>query len=243
MLGRSIDNRSDLATFITASGGGPYYVYVLRRPDGNACFGGIGTPFYVGKGKDARLFDHEEEARDPMRSSAKLDTIRTIWSAGGEVVRTIDSVHPIDPWDREHELMDLIGRAAEGVGPLVNAQGYSPSVKLDGVELRKYAADHIASGDLNAIPPRFRLRHIRLMAGPREPRSQVDVFRKIFDVARDNPGVTGERLVELLRDVDFTANKSAYTQAGQVSASWLVGYIEGAYFRSDRQHLQEYRQE
>jgi hypothetical protein len=32
-----------------------YYVYVLARPDG--------TPFYVGKGKNGRIFEHDKEAR------------------------------------------------------------------------------------------------------------------------------------------------------------------------------------
>ena len=138
------------------------------------------------------------------------------------------------------ELINSIGRLADGTGPLTNAQTYAPSLKLNGIELRKYAADHEASGDANAIPAKFKLRHKRLMAGPREPLSRTSVFGKIYTVAQANPGVTGEQLISLLNAVDFTGNKSAYTQGGQVSASWLVGYIEGGYFRNDRQHLQDY---
>ena len=139
-------------------------------------------------------------------------------------------------------MINSIGRLAEGAGPLTNAQTYAPSLKLNGIELRKYAADHAASGDANAIPAKFKLRHTRLMAGPREPLSRTSVFGKIYTVAEANPGVTGEEFVGLLSAVDFTGNKSAYTQGGQVSASWLVGYIEGGYFRSDRQHLQDYQE-
>jgi hypothetical protein len=241
MSDRLIRDRADLARLINALGGGPHYVYVLRMPDGERKFGGQGTPFYVGIGQGARLFSHEEEARDSARSGAKVDTIRSIWANGGEVVRTIDSVHAVEPWDREEELINSIGRLAEGAGPLTNAQTYAPSRKLNGVELRKYAADHLASGDPTAIPAKFKLRHARLMAGPIEPRSRTSVFGKIYTVAEANPGVTGEELIGLLSAVDFTGNKSAYTQAGQVSASWLVGYIEGGYFRSDRQHLQDYK--
>lgn len=234
-------DRADLARFIAASGGGPHYVYVLRLPDGKTSFGGSGTPFYIGIGQGNRLFAHEEEARDPSRSGIKVETIRSIWAKGEEVVRTIDSVHAVEPWDREEELINSIGRLAEGTGPLTNAQTYSRSHKLDGVELRKYAKDH-SSGDPNAIPAKFKLRHIRLMAGPKEPLSRKSVFRKIYTVAEANPGVTGEDLIRLLGDVDFTGNKSAYTQGGQVSSSWLAGYIEGGYFRKDRQHLQDYKE-
>ena len=242
MSNRLITDGAELAQFVATSGGGPHYVYLLRIPDGEPQFGGLGTPFYVGIGQGARLFAHEEEARDRARSGAKVETIRSIWAKGGEVVRTIDSVHAAEPWDREEELINLIGRLADGSGPLTNAQTYAPSIKLNGVELRKYAAGHVASGNANAIPAKFKLRHTQLMAGPREPLSRTSVFGKIYTVAEANPGVTGEVLVGLLSALDFAGNKSAYTQGGQVSASWLVGYIEGAYLRSDRQHLQEYRE-
>lgn len=243
MRDRLINNRADLARLIAASGGGPHYVYLLRMSDGKPSFSSVGTPFYVGIGQGARLFAHEEEARDPARSGAKVETIRSIWAKGEEVIRTIDSVHAVEPWDREEELINSIGRLAEGTGPLTNAQTYAPSLKLNGIELRKYAVDHAVSGNANTIPAKFKLRHTRLMAGPKEPLSRTSVFGKIYTVAEANPGLTGEELVGLLSTLDFTGNKSAYTQGGQVSASWLVGYIEGGYFRSDRQHLQDYKEQ
>lgn len=242
MSEQRISDPAGLAGLIADSGGGPYYVYILRVPDGEPGFGGSGTPFYVGIGQGARLFAHEKEAEDPAHSGAKVETIRSIWAKGGEIVRTIDSIHAVEPWDREEELINSIGRLADGASPLTNAQTYAPSLKLNGIELRKYAADHAASGDANAIPPKFKLRHTRLMAGPKEPLSRTSVFGKIYTVAETNPGVTGEDLIGLLSAVDFTGNKSAYTQGGKVSASWLVGYIEGAYFRNDRQHLQDYQE-
>ena len=76
MSAQLIWDRADLARLIAASGGGPHYVYLLRMPDGEPKFGGLGTPFYVGTGHGARLFAHEEEARDPARSGAKVETIR-----------------------------------------------------------------------------------------------------------------------------------------------------------------------
>ncbi|KQN06914.1 GIY-YIG nuclease family protein [Sphingomonas sp. Leaf25] len=237
-----IRDKATLARVVAAAGGGPHYVYLLRKPDGEPSFGGVGTPFYVGIGQGTRLFAHEEAARDPACAGAKADAIRAIWAAGGNVIRTIDSVHTVEPWDREEALIHAIGRLAEGTGPLTNAQTYARSHKIDGIELRKYAADALASGDPNAIPAKFKLRHTRLMAGPNAPRSRTSVFGKIYTVVEANPGSTGEELVWLLQAVDFTSNKSAYTQGGQVSAAWLVGYIEGGYFRSDRQHLQAYRE-
>jgi hypothetical protein len=227
----------ELREILERLGGGPHYVYVLRQPDNS---GGLGTPFYVGIGQGNRIFSHEEEARDPSRSSAKIDAIRAIWATGREVVRTIDSVHTREPWDREEELINSIGRLSEGTGPLTNAQVYTRSQKVDGVELRKYATDYAATGDVNAIPPWYRLRNVRLMAGPRPPRSRKSVPGKIYAVIEKNPGVTGEELITLLQAIDFSENKSPYTQDGAVCASWLAGYIEGGYFKKARRDIQAF---
>jgi hypothetical protein len=223
------------------AGAGPHYVYVLRHPDGIDSFGGTGTPFYVGVGQRGRLFEHEKAAREGSEEGLKVDTIRAIWNAGGEVVRTIDSFHKSEPWIREAELIHEIGRLAEGTGPLLNPQTYSPSHTVEGVELRKYARDQVAAGGVDAIPAKFKLRDRRLRAGPKQPKSLSTVMGKVYATARDNPGVTGEELVHLLAQLDFSENKSAYTQSGKVCASWLCGYIEGAFFRLDKQHLAEYR--
>lgn len=235
-----INDQADLKAHLSAHGGGPQYVYVLRAPDGIECYGGIGTPFYVGIGRGARIFAHEEEARDPKRSSAKVEAIRSIWEKGQQIIRTIDSVHSQEPWDREEELINNIGRLAEGRGPLTNDQTYSRSTKINGVELRKYAADHMDSGDETAISEKFKLKEVRLVVSSIEPKSRKSVFGKIYTVLEDNPGVTGEELVHLLFDVDFTKNKSAYTQSGRVSSSWLIGYIEGGYFRKDHLYFKKF---
>ncbi len=42
--------------------------------------------------------------------------------------------------------------------------------------------------------------------------SEKSVYGKIFGILKEHPGVTGEELVELLLSVDFSDNKSAYTQ-------------------------------
>jgi hypothetical protein len=161
---------------------------------------------------------------------------------GGEVVRTIDSIHPIEPWHCEAELIKEIGRLAEGTGPLTNAQTYALSSQDKGIEHRKYASEQLATGTPNGIPLKFRLRNTRLMVGPKIPPSRTSVSGKIFTVVEANPGITGEQLISLLRNVDFSRHKSAYTQGAQVSASWLVGYIEGAYFLERLKQLQDFHE-
>lgn len=236
----AINSPTELTQLLN-EGYGPHYVYVLRRPDGVNCHGGVGTPFYVGVGQRGRLFEHEKAAREGTEQGLKIDTIREIWAAGQQIVRTIDSFHEREPWIREAELIHQIGRLSEGTGPLTNPQTYSPSHTVDGVELRKYVHEQLAAGGVDEIPVKFKLRTVRLQAGPKAPRSMVSVMGKVYATARANPGVTGEELVYLLAQLDFRENKSAYTQSGKVCASWLCGYIEGAFFRSDKQHLTEYR--
>jgi LEM3-like protein/NUMOD3 motif-containing protein len=55
-----------------------YYVYILARPNG--------VPFYVGKGKGSRLFDHDAEARSGHKCH-KCNVIRKIWKQGKEIQR------------------------------------------------------------------------------------------------------------------------------------------------------------
>ena len=57
---------------------GRYYTYLLMRPDGSV--------FYVGKGQDNRIDQHELEAKKGIQSE-KCDVIRAIWEQGGEIIK------------------------------------------------------------------------------------------------------------------------------------------------------------
>lgn len=69
-----------------------FYVYVLARPNMRV--------FYVGKGRNDRILDHEDEARRGC-SCHKCRVIRKIWRSGGEVQRSIVFVT-----DSEREALD-----------------------------------------------------------------------------------------------------------------------------------------
>lgn len=108
-----MDNKLDLLSEIRESHL-DFYVYILSRPDG--------SPFYVGMGRDLRVFVHERQARWKTNKNHRLATIRAIWNAGGEVGTRIESWHATadDAKRREKELMLAIGRRDLGTGPLTN---------------------------------------------------------------------------------------------------------------------------
>jgi len=91
---------------------GQFYVYHLLRPNG--------TPFYVGKGQNRRIFFHESEAQGTGRSY-KLNIIRKIISTGQELGYCIAFYKSEEEaLRREVEEIRSIGRHDLNKGPLAN---------------------------------------------------------------------------------------------------------------------------
>lgn len=90
-----------------------WYVYLLSRP--------TGEPFYVGKGRETRVYHHEHLARKGEQSE-KSHVIRKIWAAGDEVTRTIVARFATDRESRDFEISEIarLGRKDLGLGPLLN---------------------------------------------------------------------------------------------------------------------------
>jgi uncharacterized protein len=101
---------------------GRYYVYLLCRPDGR--------PFYVGKGLNRRVLEHEAEARrhHPVGEANpfKCNVIRKIIRDGGQLVYRIethyDAGEQMACLEREAALIKQHGRLHEG-GYLTNLAG------------------------------------------------------------------------------------------------------------------------
>ncbi len=92
---------------------GKFYVYHLLRPDG--------TPFYVGKGQNRRIFFHESEAQGAGRTY-KLNTIRQIVRAGQEIRYEIVGLYATEEESLSCEIAEIkrIGRHDQKEGPLTN---------------------------------------------------------------------------------------------------------------------------
>lgn len=90
---------------------GPFYVYLLSHPDG--------TPVYVGKGKDARMEEHEKYR---THNCALREIIADLKFQDLSLIKT--KLHDGLAEDKAYELeayeIARIGRRQFGVGPLVN---------------------------------------------------------------------------------------------------------------------------
>jgi hypothetical protein len=120
----------------------PFYVYVLRRPNG--------MPLYIGKGQGQRLLYHEAEAKG-FGKSYKLNIIRALWKAGEEVAYEIDAFFATEgeAHHRERALIELFGRHDLGRGPLANLTDGGEGASNPSVESRKKHRDTLygTSGD------------------------------------------------------------------------------------------------
>jgi hypothetical protein len=94
---------------------GQPYVYQLCYPNGE--------PFYIGKGRNGRAFQHIKEAENGYRS-IKHKTIREIMAKGQEVFIKIDSVHDTDKQalQREQFLIFEHGCQWSKTGTLTNVK-------------------------------------------------------------------------------------------------------------------------
>jgi len=148
------------------------------------------SPFTWGKDRPPDYLSTNGKRK--IRTRARVEAIRRLWSEGQEVVRIIDSLHDHEPFKREGALINHWGLLKDGTGILTNKQRYAPAHSVDGVELRKYAQHG------NNLPTDFRSRYLRLRLGPRNPVNRNSVYGKICAVIEQNPGISGEELVGLL---------------------------------------------
>ena len=141
-----------------------FYVYILCRPNGE--------PFYVGKGLNTRVFEHELEAiRNHSIGESnpfKCNVIRKIHRDGHEVSYKIDSIFDLNDelncLQRETSLIKKFGRLHEG-GPLTNLAGGLGNISgASPYSIEKHAAS--LSGIPNNNPQRATLNQYLQSIGP-----------------------------------------------------------------------------
>lgn len=127
----------DTARAMINSNSDAHYVYVLCKPDG--------MPFYVGKGKGSRVFQHEAEAHNPCKVSHKLNLIRKISREGGSIGYVIDAFFSDEKACLAHErkMIARIGRFDLNSGPLTN--------QIDGGEGAANPSEEVRARHANSL--------------------------------------------------------------------------------------------
>lgn len=115
-----------------------YYVYIYINPLNN-------IPFYVGYGKNKRMFDHLNEAKlnlSSQKGQPKLNTIRKLLRLNVEpIIKIIDSNLSLETaHELEKFLIELIGRKDLGTGPLTNLRDGGEGGNLS-LKIRKHLSD------------------------------------------------------------------------------------------------------
>lgn len=176
---------------------GKYYVYVLLRPDGR--------PFYVGKGINKRVLEHEAEAirGHPVGESNpfKCNVIRKIFRDGEEIKYEIDSVYEaseqLNCLMREAELIGLHKRFHEGgcltnlAGGFGSLSGASPfslerhATTLSGIpddNLERAVLNNffLSIGTVKSIPVKPLLQISKLLCTTPHPKSRKPTLRCVY---------------------------------------------------------------
>lgn len=181
----------------------PFYVYIMRRPDG--------TAFYIGKGTLDRVACHERLALRPHHDGLRLRIIRSIWATSNEV--HYDIVHfqnEADAFREEVLLIALYGRIDRKTGTLANhtdggegaANPSEATLKKRSIKLRAVMAD-----------PEYRLAAIRTLQS-NEPLRRSNA--RIATSSQAFGEKSSRRMVQSWADPDFREKVVAATRASVV---------------------------
>lgn len=195
--GRNLLGRRDMSSVSQE-----YYVYILVRPDGRV--------FYVGKGKNNRIFDHDKEARRGHRCY-KCNIIRKIWEQGKTYQRyfVFTTTDENEAYAYERELIAQYGR-----GNLANLTDGGEGLSNPTAETReKLAASSRGKSPANKgqpCPPDVRARISATLKGrPLAPHvyekfARVNIGREYSTAHRNNiaSGLTDGRTYTIVSPDD-----------------------------------------
>lgn len=98
------------------------------------------------------------------------------------------------------------------------------------IVLGKYEepTDRLCGGDPLKLPDHFKHADDRLTIGDCEPEGEGTVMRRVWEIVRDHPGITGQDLVLRMLQLDWSANMTLYGKGHKVCSLWAIGYVNGA---------------
>jgi hypothetical protein len=99
------------------------YIYLDPRKPGEYKYDEYSfnyEPFYVGKGKGNRMYDHINEVRDTYKNNKIQKILSEEYNLENYIIKIEDYMEEQDAFDLEIEMISLIGRLDLETGPLTN---------------------------------------------------------------------------------------------------------------------------
>lgn len=192
-----------------------YYVYVYTDPTkpGNYTYGELiftHEPFYIGKGKDDRLYDHLKRLYHKTKhdyTRVKKQRLLKIIESGVQpnVYKLYDNLTEDDALRKEKETILLIGRVNLGLGVLLNLNngGHKPQ---DGYKHTKETRIKIGAGSKKQTNKNYKLisptgqvfENVNLVQFCREQKLNYDKIRKCVNTGSIHIVIKGRSSIDTL---------------------------------------------
>ena len=201
-----------------------YYVYMLINPEDN-------KPFYVGKGKGNRVFQHIQEALNSDKVTEKCDVIRDIISKGNKVEHII-ICHGInsasEAYRIESAIIDVLNYNRGNLTNAVSGHHSAESGLMTTDEVKRlYSAEKLSHIDNDCMIININKQYSRGMgrdaiyyATKEKWKIGKEMLRKIKYVLSEYRGL----IIEVFKVDEWYETKREYRPGAQRAGQTYIGY-------------------
>ncbi|MCK5612619.1 hypothetical protein KAR91_62685 [Candidatus Pacearchaeota archaeon] len=207
------------------------YAYLDPRIKGSFQYGEYKfdyEPFYIGKGKDNRMYDH---LKYKSENTSKVEFIEEIIKDGYNpvIIKVFEYLEEKESFELEKDLIMVIGQRMIGTGPLTNiqqgGQGFSGWIPTENWLLKNKEAQKKRWNN-----PEERFKHSKIM---KEVGSRPSFRKKCKETAKKFWKVERNRMISYQKRPDVKKKKSVAT-INSLSQTWIVINPSGKRFETNR---------